>query len=105
MYFVLAALAALSYTIGGVFMKLSAGFTQPLPSFMVYLFFLLGASLQIYLTNNAHLGITYILVLGLEAVCAALFSALLFKEGYTHFTLIGIFLVVAGTACLRAEAG
>ncbi|MDX2213001.1 MAG: SMR family transporter [Oculatellaceae cyanobacterium bins.114] len=105
MYFLIAVIAALSYTVGGVFMKLSSGFSQLVPSVMVYLFFLVGASLQIYLTNNSHLGITYILVLGLEAVCAALFSALLFKEGYTTFTIIGIMLVVAGTAFLRAEAG
>ena len=105
MYLLLAVIAALSYTIGGVFMKFSEGFTHPIPSLLVYLLFLLGASLQIYITNNAHLGVTYILVLGLETVCALLFSLIVFREGYSTFTLIGILFVVLGAAFLRAEAG
>ena len=51
-------------------MKFSEGFSHPIPSLLVYLLFLVGASLQIYITNNSHLGITYILVIGLETVCA-----------------------------------
>lgn len=103
MYLLMAIVAAVSYTIGGIFMKLSGGFSQLAPTAMVYLFFLAGASLQTYITHNAHLGITYMLVLGLEAVCAVLFSVLIFKEVYTPLTIIGIFLIVVGTAFLRAE--
>ncbi|XGV99174.1 MAG: multidrug efflux SMR transporter [Leptolyngbya sp. BL-A-14] len=105
MYLLIAAAAALFYTVGGIFMKLSAGFSQLIPTGMVYLLFIAGVSLQMYITHNAHLGITYILVLGLEALCAVLFSLLIFKESYTPLTLVGIFLIVAGTACLRLKAG
>jgi multidrug transporter EmrE-like cation transporter len=105
MHLILAAVAALLYATGGIFMKLSMGFSQPLPTVAVYVFFLLGASMQIYITNNAHLGITYVLVLGLESLCAFLFSLLIFKESYTPLTTLGVFLVVMGTAFLRAEGG
>lgn len=105
MYLLMAIAAALSYTIGGIFMKLSAGFSQLVPSLLVYLLFLIGASLQTYITHNSHLGITYVLVLGLEAMCAVLFSFFIFKESYTMLTIAGIFLIVLGTAFLRAEAG
>jgi multidrug transporter EmrE-like cation transporter len=105
LYLLLAVIAALSYTVGGVFMKLSEGFSNLVPSLLVYLLFLVGASLQTYLTNNAHLGITYILVLGLETVCTVFFSLLVFKEGYSTLTIVGIFLIIIGAAFLRAEAG
>ncbi|MBI4782687.1 MAG: small multidrug resistance protein [Oscillatoriophycideae cyanobacterium NC_groundwater_1537_Pr4_S-0.65um_50_18] len=104
MYLLLAVAAALSYTIGGIFMKLSEGFAHPIPSLLVYLLFLIGASLQIYITNNAHLGITYMLVIGLETACAVFFSLFIFKEGYSPLTVAGIFLIAAGTVFLRVEA-
>ncbi|MBW4468788.1 MAG: hypothetical protein KME45_00085 [Stenomitos rutilans HA7619-LM2] len=103
MYLLMAVAAAVFYTVGGIFMKFSAGFSQLIPTGMVYLFFLVGVSLQTYITHNAHLGITYILVLGLEAMCAVLFSLFIFKESYTPLTLVGIFLIAAGTACLRGK--
>lgn len=103
MYFFLAMVAALSYCVGGVFMKFSAGFSQFVPSVLVYVLFLIGASLQTYITNAAHLGITYALVLGLEVVCTTLFSLLIFKEGYSISAMVGIFLIALGAAFLRAE--
>jgi len=84
-------------------MKFSAGFSQFVPSVLVYVLFLIGASLQTYITNAAHLGITYALVLGLEVVCTTLFSLLIFKEGYSISAMVGIFLIALGAAFLRAE--
>lgn len=104
MYLLLAIVAALSYTIGGVFMKLSEGFSHLVPSLFVYLLFLIGASLQTYITNHSHLGITYVLVIGLETICATLLSVFVFKEQYSVLSMIGIFLVAMGAAFLRAEA-
>jgi multidrug transporter EmrE-like cation transporter len=105
MYLLLAILAAIAYTIGGTFMKLSAGFSEFFPSLMVYVCFLIGATLQIFLLNQTHMGISYILVLGLEALSALLLSLVCFRESYSPVTLAGIFLVVMGTALLRSEAG
>jgi multidrug transporter EmrE-like cation transporter len=97
--------AALLYTIGGVFMKFSEGFSQFIPSLLVYLLFVIGASLEIYVMNNAHLGVTSFLVNGLDATWTILFSLLVFRESYTVFTGLGVLLIIIGTAFLRAEAG
>jgi small multidrug resistance pump/quaternary ammonium compound-resistance protein SugE len=104
MYLLMAIFAALAYTTGGVFMKLSAGFSQMLPTLVVYILFFVGATLQIHLTNNAHLGITYILVLGLESGCALLLSHIVFKEPYSISAIVGISLIIIGTGFLRLEA-
>jgi small multidrug resistance pump/quaternary ammonium compound-resistance protein SugE len=94
--------AALSFTVGGVFMELSNGLSRPFASLMVYLMFGLGASLQALATQNTGMGITYILVLGLEAVLAVLFSAVLFREDYSALKLVGVFLVAVGITFLRS---
>ncbi|NJM57572.1 MAG: hypothetical protein HC857_09250 [Synechococcales cyanobacterium RU_4_20] len=103
MFLLLAAIAALFYTMGGICMKFSVGFSQPLPTAMAYLLFAVGVSLQIYLMNNTHMGSTYVLVLGLEAACAVMASLLLFKETYPPLTMAGIFLIAVGAALLRLE--
>lgn len=103
MYLLVAIFAALAYTIGGVCMKFSAGFSQPLPSLLVYILFFIGATLQTYLTYQAQLGVTYILVLGLEAGCALLLSNIVFKESYSTPAIVGIFLIIVGTGILRSE--
>lgn len=46
MYLVLVLIAAVAYSLGGIYMKLSAGLSQLLPSLFVYLFFAAGASMQ-----------------------------------------------------------
>jgi multidrug transporter EmrE-like cation transporter len=101
MVLIMAVAAAIAYTIGGIFMKLSSGLSVLIPTFLVYLCFGIGASLQTLLTARSELGISYILVLGLESVFAAAFGSLFFKETYSLPALVGISLVVAGVAILR----
>ncbi len=96
--------AALAFTTGGIFMQQSEGLTKWMPSVMVYLLFALGASLQTLVTRHSGMGLTYILVLGLEAVLATLFGIVLFKEGYSLLKISGIFLVTLGVVFLRTEA-
>jgi multidrug transporter EmrE-like cation transporter len=104
MTFAMAIAAAIAYTIGGIFMKHSAGLSVLTPSLLVYLCFGLGASLQTLLTHKAQLGVSYILVLGLESVMAALFGAIFFKETYSIPAMLGIGLIVAGVAVLRGAS-
>jgi len=93
--------AALSFTVGGVFMQLSEGLSKALPSLMVYVMFLAGASLQTMATRYSGMGLTYILILGMEAVLAVLFSVLLFKEGYSFLNVAGMVLVTVGVVFLQ----
>jgi multidrug transporter EmrE-like cation transporter len=103
MYLFISMSAAFSFAIGGIFMQLSEGFSKPLPSLLVYICFGIGASLQIYATNASSVGITYILVLGLEAIMVFLISNFIFKEPYSLLKVAGIILVVIGVVFLRAE--
>ena len=79
MYLVLVLIAAISFTVGGIYMKLAAGFSQLIASLLVYLFFVIGASLQTLAMQNADLGITYLFVLGVESILALLSGVLIFK--------------------------
>jgi multidrug transporter EmrE-like cation transporter len=102
MYFIIVLLAAISFTIGGIYMKLSQGLTELIPSLLVYFFFILGASLQAFAMRDTSLGVTYVIVLGCEAVLAVLFGVLLFKENYSLLKLLGVSLIVTGITFLRA---
>jgi multidrug transporter EmrE-like cation transporter len=102
MYFIVVLLAAISFTIGGIYMKFSQGLTELIPSLLVYFFFILGASLQALAMRDTSLGMTYVIVLGCEAVLALLFGVLLFKENYSLFKLLGVSLIVTGITFLRA---
>lgn len=102
MYELMAAGAALSFAIGGIFMQLSDGLSNPIPSLLVYLMFAIGASIQALAMRQSTMGVTYIIVLGLEAVLAILFGILFFKEGYSFLKLIGVVLVTAGFILLRS---
>ena len=101
MYLIIVLLAAISFSFGGIFMKLSQGLSQLVPSLLVYLLFIVGATLQTFAMRNSDLGVTYIVVLGLEAVLTLLFGVLLFKENYTFYRLLGVSLIVAGVTFLR----
>jgi multidrug transporter EmrE-like cation transporter len=101
MTFAMAMAAAIAYTIGAIFMKHSAGLSVFTPSLLVYACFAIGASLQTLLMAKSQLGVSYILVLGLESVLAALFGAVFFKETYSVPAMLGIGLIVAGVAILR----
>lgn len=103
MYLVLVLIAAISFTIGGIYMKLAAGLSQLVPSLLVYLFFVIGASLQTLAMQNANLGITYIFVLGVESILALLSGVLIFKENYSFLKLFGVSLIVAGIIFLRTS--
>lgn len=101
MYLLMVLAAAVSFTVGGIFMKFSQGLSYLIPSLLVYFFFCTGASLQTLATGKSDLGGTYIFVLGLEAILALLFGVLLFKENYSFLKLLGVSLVVTGIIFLR----
>ncbi|MEH2395703.1 MAG: SMR family transporter [Nostoc sp.] len=101
MYLIIVLLAAISFSFGGIFMKLSQGLSQLVPSLLIYLLFIVGATLQAFAMRNSELGTTYIVVLGLEAILTLLFGVLLFKENYTFYKLLGVSLIVAGVTFLR----
>jgi multidrug transporter EmrE-like cation transporter len=95
-------LAALLFTVGGVFMKLSEGLTRFWPTVLVFTLFVSGAALQTLAMKREDLAVTYILVVGLEAILAFLFGVLLFSESCTPWRIAGVVLIAGGIISLRS---
>jgi multidrug transporter EmrE-like cation transporter len=94
-------LASLAYGVGGLFMKLSAGLSRPVPTAAFLGLFLIGATLQASGMRNADLSVSYIFVLGLEALVTVLLSVLYLQESCPPSRVAAILLVVVGIAWLR----
>lgn len=111
LYLGMAVMAALAFTVGGIFMKLSQGLTQPLPSIAMLLLFAVGAALlTLSIEARGELGPAYLVVLGLEAVLAFAFGAMLFGEHANMgrflglaLLILGMILIEGGTASATAE--
>ena len=103
MFTVLAGLAALSFSIGGYFMKLSAGLTQLRPILLVFMFFTLGACLQTVAMRGELMSNTYMVVLGFEAIAAFSLGVFLLDERSSVLKLAGVGLVLAGIVLLRTS--
>jgi multidrug transporter EmrE-like cation transporter len=93
--------AALSFAVGGYFMKLSQGLTRPGPSGLVFACFGLGAALQAVAMRDEQMTTTYGVVLGLEALAAYLIGAVFLHETTTAAKLGGMALVVGGILLLK----
>ncbi len=102
MTLLLAALAAAAYAVGGVFMKHSAGLTQPRPSLAVFALFVAGAALQTLSMRDSLMSSNYLIVLGLEAAIALALGVALLGEGLSLVRAAGVVFVVIGVAILRA---
>ena len=101
MFATLTCLAALCFSIGGYFMKQSAGLTQLRPTLLVFALFVLGAGLQTLAMRGQQMAVTYIVVLGLEAVTAFSLGVFFLHEGSSMTKLAGVGLVLAGIVTLR----
>ena len=104
MFAILTGLAALCFAIGGYFTKLSQGLSAWRPTAMMFALFLTGSALQAVAMRNESMAVTYVVVLGLEAVTALLLSILLLQETASPIRFGGIALVVAGIILLKGSA-
>ena len=100
---VLSLVAALLFTVGGVFMKVSAGLTRLGPGVLALALFLGGAVVQTLALKQSELGVVYVFVLGLEAVLAFGFGIVLFGESVSLPKLLGVVLIIGGFALLHAS--
>jgi multidrug transporter EmrE-like cation transporter len=101
MFAILTCLAAFSFSIGGYFMKSSVGLTHIRPTMLMFAFFIAGASLQTVAMRGQQMIVTYVVVLGLEAISAYSLGVFLLKEGSSLARLAGVALVLAGIVVLR----
>ena len=103
MHLVLASIAALAFTVGGIFMKHADGLRDAFASALFLLLFAFGAAVQSQAMRGAEMGATCIIVLGLEATLALVFGAVLFAEPVTPAKIGAVGLIVSGIALLRMQ--
>ena len=103
MPFLLLALAALLFSLGGLAMKASAGLTQAGPSVAVFVLFCAGAACQALGMRRTEMGVAYISVLGLEALTAFALSSLVLGERVTVAKIGALVMVVGGIALLQRQ--
>jgi multidrug transporter EmrE-like cation transporter len=95
-------LAALFFTVGGIFMKLSEGLTRFWPTMIVFALFVIGAALQALAMKREDLAVTYLVVVGFEAILALLFGVLVFSETCSPARIAGVLLITLGIISLRS---
>ena len=93
--------AATAFAAGGLFMKLSVGLSRPLPTAAFLVLFAGGAVLQAIAMRNEELGVSYILVLGAEAVLSLVLSIAVLGESCPPGRIGAIALVLMGIVWLR----
>lgn len=101
MYTYTVILAALLFSSGGYFMKLSEGMTRLVPTLAFIALFLLGAVMQTVALERTQLSITYVIVLGIEAVTAFLLGIFLLGEHTSPLKIGGTVLILFGIIALR----
>lgn len=99
-HLILSAAAAITYVVGGLFMT-----QKGLPTLLlVYLCFIVGATLQTWATQHmSNMSMTYLVTLGLEAALSMGFGIALLQERFNGSRLVGAALVIAGIAVLRFQ--
>ncbi len=101
MELLLLVVAAVAFSAGGLFMKLSAGLARPAPTAAFLALFVIGAVVQALAMRRSDLGVSYVFVLGLEAVVTMILSVWFLHEGLPPQRLAAVALVVVGIAWLR----
>ena len=94
--------AALAFSAGGVFMKLSEGMSRPAPTAAFLALFIAGASLQAIGMRRDELSVAYIFVLGLEVVVTVLLSVVYLHESLPLSRVAAVLLVIGGMVWLRS---
>jgi multidrug transporter EmrE-like cation transporter len=105
MYTLMVVTAAVAFAGGGLAMKYADGLTHLVPSLVVFGLFGFGAALQTLAMRGSTLSVTYLVVLGLEAVITFGLGALVFREGHSLVKVGGAVLVVLGVILLRVGDG
>ena len=94
-------LASALYAVGGLFMKLSRGMSEVGPTVGFLSLFVGGAMVQALAMRRTDLGVSYVFVLGVEALLATALSAVYLQERYPPSRIAAIALVLIGILWLR----
>jgi small multidrug resistance pump len=89
---------------GTVSMKLSQGFTRPLPSVLLFVFYALSFFLMTIAVKRIDMSVSYAIWSGVGTATIALIGVLWFRESLSLVQVASIVAIVAGVIGLRAGA-
>jgi small multidrug resistance pump len=95
---------AIAFEVGGtVSMRLSEGFTRPVPSVAIFVFYALSFAVNSFVIRTLGLSTVYAVWSGVGTVITALIGILYFREPSTALKLSSIGLIVIGVIGLHAS--
>lgn len=86
---------------GTTSMKLSEGFTRPLPSVLLFVFYAASFAALAFALKKIEVGVAYAVWSGLGTALIATIGILYFRESVSALKLISILLIIAGTVGLN----
>ena len=89
---------------GTVSMKLSHGFTRPLPSVLLFVFYGCSFALMTVAVKRIDVSVSYAIWSGVGTATIALIGVFWFRETLTSIQVASIALIVVGVFGLRAGA-
>ena len=89
---------------GTVSMKLSQGFSRPLPSVLLFVFYAASFFLMTIAVKRIDVSVSYAIWSGVGTATIALIGVLWFRETLTWIQVASIVLIIAGVVGLRAGA-
>jgi small multidrug resistance pump len=89
---------------GTTSMKLSQGFTRPLPSVLLFLFYAASFALMTVAVKRIDMSVSYAIWSGVGTAIIALIGVFWFRESLTTVQVISIVAIIAGVVGLRAGA-
>ena len=101
MHWIFLILAILSEVAGTICMKLSAGFTKPLPSILMWVFYAICFSLLPLTLKKIDVSVAYAIWSGVGTALIATVGVLYFREPLTPLRVIGLVAIVAGVVALN----
>lgn len=100
----LLAIAITFEVMGTTCMKLSQGFTRPIPSVAMFAFYAMAFTCNTMAIKTLDLSITYAVWSGVGTIATALIGIYYFKEAATAIKLVSISLIVIGVFGLHAAS-
>ena len=89
---------------GTTSMKLSQGFSRPLPSLLLFVFYGMSFTLMTFAVKKIDMSVSYAIWSGVGTATIALIGVFAFRESLTAVQIASIVLIVTGVIGLRAGA-
>jgi small multidrug resistance pump len=105
MYWIYLFLAILSEVAGTTNMKLSQGFTKPIPSIMIFVFYGISFTFLTLALKKIDISIAYAIWSGLGTALIAIIGFTVFNEPITAIKIASIGLIVIGVVGLHLSNG